>query len=68
MIRRLAVAAVLLVAVAGCGVSAEDEPRPIDDTLIRQPPSTPTVATRPVTTTTPPPSSTPSQSSPAPST
>ncbi len=51
MTRRVLPVLLVLASVAGCGVSAEDEPRRIDDTLIRRPATTPTASTHPVTTT-----------------
>lgn len=52
MTRRILAALLVAASLAGCGVSTEDEPRRIDGTLVRRPPATPTVSTRPVTTTT----------------
>lgn len=43
--RALAAVLVTLLAVAGCGVSSEDEPHPIEDSSIRRPPTTTTTTT-----------------------
>jgi ABC-type glycerol-3-phosphate transport system substrate-binding protein len=48
--RALAAVLVTLLAVAGCGVSSEDEPHPIEDSPIRRPPTTTTTTTQPTTT------------------
>lgn len=52
MIRRAVVVLVVAASVAGCGVSVEDRPRPLD-TSSRQRPTIPSVSTRPAPTTEP---------------
>jgi hypothetical protein len=53
---------------AGCGVSSQDKPQPIEETSPQQPPATPSVATQPApeptSTTSPPAASIPPQSQP----
>lgn len=52
--RSLAIAAFLAaMLVAGCGVSTEDEPEPMDTTTVRQPPVIPSVDIEPSPTTSP---------------
>jgi hypothetical protein len=58
--RVLGIAVVLAVlGAAGCGVSSQDRPQPIEKTSIRQPPAPPSVDTEPASTTPTTPSPTP---------
>ncbi|MGH3880956.1 MAG: hypothetical protein ACRDSK_28360 [Actinophytocola sp.] len=55
MIRRALTAVVLGLLVAGCGVSSEELPQPIESTSIQPPPGTPSVDTSPADPSTTPP-------------
>lgn len=66
---RGALAVLAALGVAGCGVGSQDEPQPLEETSIQQPPAPPSVDTEPeptptVTTSSAAPTTSPSQISP----